>query len=47
MDESKKARAEDILSCPRCGGKAMFIYIEENEVQSVRCASCNDLVGYT
>lgn len=25
----------------------MFIYVEENEVQSVKCASCNDLVAYT
>ena len=25
----------------------MLIYIEENEVQSVRCATCNDLVAYT
>ena len=25
----------------------MFIYIEENEVQTVRCAKCRDLVAYT
>jgi uncharacterized metal-binding protein (TIGR02443 family) len=48
MDESKKARADDdILSCPKCSGKAMLIYIEENQVQSVKCASCHDLVAYT
>ena len=47
MDESKKAADDDILSCPKCGGQAMLIYIEENQVQSVRCASCNDLVAYT
>ena len=25
----------------------MLIYIEENGVQRIKCASCNDLVGYT
>ena len=25
----------------------MLIYIEENGVQSVKCASCDDLVAYT
>ena len=25
----------------------MFIYIEENGVQSVKCANCADLVAYT
>jgi|HubBroStandDraft_2_1064218.scaffolds.fasta_scaffold60101_1 hypothetical protein len=25
----------------------MLIYVEENEVQRIKCASCNDLVGYT
>lgn len=25
----------------------MLIYVEENEVQRSKCASCNDLVGYT
>jgi len=25
----------------------MLIYIEENEVQSVKCANCHDLVAYT
>ncbi len=25
----------------------MFIYVEENEVQNVKCASCGDLVAYT
>jgi hypothetical protein len=25
----------------------MSIHIEENEAQSVRCASCGDLVAYT
>lgn len=47
MDEAKKARLDDILSCPKCGGRAMLIYIEENEVQSVKCAACHDLVAYT
>ena len=25
----------------------MFIYIEEDEAQSIRCASCRNLVAYT
>jgi len=25
----------------------MVIYVEENEVQSVKCANCHDLVAYT
>jgi hypothetical protein len=25
----------------------MLIYIEENEVQTVKCATCRDLVAYT
>ncbi len=25
----------------------MLIFIEENGVQRIKCASCNDLVGYT
>ncbi len=25
----------------------MSIHVEENEVQTVRCASCQDLVAYT
>ena len=47
MNESKNVDADDILSCPKCGSQAMLIYIEENEVQNVRCASCHDLVAYT
>jgi Zn ribbon nucleic-acid-binding protein len=39
--------AEDVLICPQCGGKAMFIYVEENDVQTVRCAACHCLVAYT
>jgi uncharacterized metal-binding protein (TIGR02443 family) len=47
MAMAKEEAAEDILSCPKCGAKAMLIYIEENEVQSVKCANCHDLVAYT
>ena len=25
----------------------MLIYIDENQVQRIKCASCGDLVGYT
>ena len=25
----------------------MLIYVEENEVQSVKCATCENLVAYT
>jgi transcription elongation factor Elf1 len=39
--------ADDILVCPKCGAKAMVIYVEKNEVQSVKCANCHDLVAYT
>jgi hypothetical protein len=39
--------ADDVLTCPKCGGKTMFIRIEEDDVQSIRCASCQDLVAYT
>jgi LSD1 subclass zinc finger protein len=39
--------ADDVLNCSKCGGKTMLIYIEEDGVQSVRCASCGDLVAYT
>jgi hypothetical protein len=39
--------ADDILACSKCGGKAMLIYIEQNGVQNVKCASCGDLVAYT
>jgi ssDNA-binding Zn-finger/Zn-ribbon topoisomerase 1 len=38
---------EDILTCPKCGGKMMNIYVDENETQRVRCAECRNLVGYT
>ena len=38
---------EDILTCPRCGGQSMLIYVEVGEVQSVKCAHCHDLVAYT
>jgi transcription elongation factor Elf1 len=47
MAMAKEEAAEDILTCPKCGAKAMSIYIEENEVQSVKCANCHDLVAYT
>jgi uncharacterized metal-binding protein (TIGR02443 family) len=47
MAELKRASTEDILSCPKCGGQTMLIYIEENQVQSVKCAKCHDLVAYT
>jgi len=39
--------AADVLSCSKCGGKTMLIYVEEDGVQSVKCASCGDLVAYT
>jgi LSD1 subclass zinc finger protein len=39
--------AADVLSCPKCGGKTMLVYIEENGVQSIKCANCRDLVAYT
>jgi len=47
MGEAKAVPVDDVLTCPKCGGKTMFIYIEENEVQTVRCAKCRDLVAYT
>jgi DNA-directed RNA polymerase subunit RPC12/RpoP len=47
MDTVKVDSADDVLTCPRCGGKSMHIYIEEDESQSVRCASCSNLVAYT
>ena len=47
MDAAKGDTTGDVLTCPKCGGKTMLIYIEANEVQSVRCASCSDLVAYT
>lgn len=47
MATVRASAEDDVLTCPKCGGKTMFIYIEENGVQSVRCASCNDLVAYT
>jgi Zn ribbon nucleic-acid-binding protein len=39
--------AADVLTCSKCGAKTMLIYIEENQVQRVKCASCGDLVAYT
>jgi Zn ribbon nucleic-acid-binding protein len=39
--------AEDVLTCSKCGEKTMLIYIDENQVQKVKCASCGDLVAYT
>jgi transcription elongation factor Elf1 len=47
MSIAKVDTADDVLSCPKCGAKAMEIYIEENEVQSVKCANCKVLVAYT
>jgi Zn ribbon nucleic-acid-binding protein len=47
MTTTNIERADDILVCPKCGAKAMVIYVEENEVQSVKCAKCHDLVAYT
>ena len=47
MAAAKADAAEDVLTCPKCGGKTMLIYIEENGVQSVKCARCGDLVAYT
>ena len=47
MAKAKADPADDVLTCPKCGGKTMSIHIEENEVQTVRCATCRDLVAYT
>ena len=47
MGEAQAVPADDVLTCSKCGGKTMFIYVEQNEVQTVRCASCGDLVAYT
>jgi Zn ribbon nucleic-acid-binding protein len=47
MSIAKVDTADDVLSCPKCGAKTMEIYIEENEVQSVKCANCKVLVAYT
>jgi hypothetical protein len=47
MAKAKAAPIDDILTCPKCGGKTMFIHIEENEVQSVKCARCGNPVAYT
>lgn len=38
---------DDVLTCSKCGAKTMLIFIEEGEVQRVKCASCYDLVAYT
>ena len=49
MDKTKKQidPPADVLICSKCGGKTMLIYVEEDGVQSVKCASCGDLVAYT
>ena len=47
MAKATDVPADEILTCSKCGGKAMLIYVEENEVQTVKCASCGDLVAYT
>jgi Zn ribbon nucleic-acid-binding protein len=47
MREGQIDPAGDVLTCSKCDGKAMFIYIEENQVQRAKCASCGDLVAYT
>jgi LSD1 subclass zinc finger protein len=49
MDKTSKPidPAAEVLSCSKCGEKTMLIYIEEDGVQSVKCASCGDLVAYT
>jgi hypothetical protein len=39
--------ADDVLTCSKCGAKTMLIYIDENQVQRIKCASCGDLVAYT
>jgi hypothetical protein len=39
--------ADDLLTCPKCGGKTMSVHVEENEVQTIRCVSCRNLVAYT
>lgn len=35
------------MTCAKCGGKTMLVYIEENGVQSIKCSNCRDLVAYT
>jgi transcription elongation factor Elf1 len=47
MNTGNENPADEILTCPKCGGKTMSVHVEENEVQSIRCASCRHLVGYT
>jgi len=47
IDTGNANPADEVLTCPKCGGKTMRIHVEENEVQSIRCASCQNLVGYT
>jgi hypothetical protein len=47
MAKAKQVPADDILTCSKCGGQTMLIYVEEHEVQSVKCATCGNLVAYT
>jgi hypothetical protein len=47
MDTEKTETADDILTCSKCGGRTMFVYVEENGVQTEKCASCGNLVAYT
>jgi uncharacterized metal-binding protein (TIGR02443 family) len=47
MAKAKDAPLDDILTCPKCRGKTMLIYVEENEVQNVKCANCGNLVAYS
>ena len=39
--------SDDVLSCPKCGERTMLVYIEKNDAQTVKCASCLSLVAYT
>lgn len=39
--------AGERLVCPKCGGDAMLVVIHEHGGQSVVCARCGAVVGYT
>jgi Zn ribbon nucleic-acid-binding protein len=47
MPTTNADSAEEVLTCPQCGGKTMLIYPEENEVQNIKCAGCGILVAFT
>ena len=47
MDTENTETGDDILTCAKCGGRTMFVYVEDNGVQTEKCATCGNLVAYT